>query len=64
MATSLIRKCAKALRRFWRWRDHHYDVVEHGVVGGGAHFSVPFRAEAPSLDVDVKRREAEENWTR
>jgi hypothetical protein len=34
MATPLIRKCATALRRFWRWRDHHYDVLENGVAVG------------------------------
>jgi hypothetical protein len=49
--TPLILKLTAALRRLWRWRDDHYDVVENG----GAHFSVAFRAEAPPLDVDFQR---------
>ena len=29
-----ILKLAAALRRLWRWRDDHYDVVENGVMVG------------------------------
>jgi hypothetical protein len=32
--TPLILKLAAALRRLWRWRDDHYDVLENGVVVG------------------------------
>jgi hypothetical protein len=34
MATLLIRKFATALRRFRRWRDQHYDVLENGLAVG------------------------------
>jgi hypothetical protein len=30
----LILKRASALRRLWRWRDDHYNVVENDVVVG------------------------------
>jgi hypothetical protein len=32
--TPLILKLTAALRRLWRWRDDHYDVVENGVMVG------------------------------
>jgi hypothetical protein len=32
--TPLILKLTAAMRRLWRRRDDHYDVVEHGVMVG------------------------------
>jgi hypothetical protein len=32
--TPLILKLTAAMRRLWRWRDDHYDVVENGLMVG------------------------------
>jgi hypothetical protein len=32
--TPLILKLTAAMRRLWRWRDDHYDVVWNGVMVG------------------------------
>jgi hypothetical protein len=50
--TPLILKLTAAMRRLWRWRNDHYDVVWNGVMVGRI-FSVAFRAETPPLDVDI-----------
>jgi hypothetical protein len=34
VATPLILKLRAAMRRLWRWRDDHYDVLENGVAVG------------------------------
>jgi hypothetical protein len=98
--TPLILKLSEALRRLWRWRDDHYDVLDNGVVVGRifrspsapkhrpwmwtsneapgrppmfgyeatheaamAIFAKNWRRDYPDAPT-VKRREAEENWTR